>query len=69
MKKSGITFNNYSALGVNDRGFRIWTPNLQMENYCDFMQKVCFLETKIFKKILDTEGCVLQLAIQVIPTI
>lgn len=40
-----------------------------MENYCDFMQKVCFLETKILKKILDTEGCVLQLAIQVIPTI
>ena len=40
-----------------------------MENYCDFMQKVCFLETKIFKKILDTEGCVLQVAIQVIPTI
>ena len=47
-----------------------WIRKIQMENYCDPLQKACLLGTaKIIRKIFDTQGCVLQLAIQDIPTI
>ena len=51
------------ALGAIGRGFKKLTRKIQMENYCDLMQKACLLgAAQIIRKILDSEDCVLHLA-------
>ena len=43
------------ALGTIGKCFRTWIRKIQMENYCDLLQKACLLGTaKIIRKIFDT---------------
>ena len=43
------------ALGTIGKGFRTWIRKMQMENYCNLMQKACLLGiAKIIRKALDT---------------
>ena len=43
------------ALGTIGKDFRTWIRKIQMENYCNLMQKACLLGTaKIIRKVFVT---------------
>ena len=43
------------ALGTIGKDFRTWIRKIQMENYCNLMQKACLLGTaKIIRKVFGT---------------
>ena len=47
-----IIIGDFGAVGS---GFRTLTGKLQTENYCDLIERACFLGTaKIIRKVLDT---------------
>ena len=52
------------ALGTIGKGFRTWIRKIQMENYRDVMQKACLFGPAKIRKVLNTLGCVLQLAVK-----
>ena len=68
MQKSGKNSKNRWRFRCNWQGFQNMDQKITNGELLPFMQKACLLRTaKIVRKVLDTYGCVLQLAIQDIP--